>query len=74
MARTKSNIGHVAAAVAKLQQARTELHAIDLRTTRGELRDAIRDARISADEALAQCDAAIQADAAALPHTSRRAS
>ena len=72
--RPKNNVTYVAAALAKLQAARDELQAIDLRTTRGELRDALREGRLATENALEWCEVAIQADAAALAaHSTRRA-
>lgn len=72
--RPKNNITYVASALDKLQAARAALGDIDLRTTRGELRDAIREGRLATENALEWCEAAIQADAATLAaHTHRRA-
>lgn len=66
MARSKNTIINVTAALTKLHTAREDLQDIDLRTTRGDLREAIREARIAADWALLQCEAAIAADARSL--------
>lgn len=69
----KNTVNHVADAIAKLQGAAAALQEIDLRTTRGELRVALRGAREYTAEALAWADAAIQADAGELAQ-GRRAS
>lgn len=72
--RPKNNITYVASALDKLQAARSALGEIDLRTTRGELRDALREGRLATENALEWCEAAIQADAASLAaHAHRRA-
>ncbi len=71
--RPKTTITRVAVALEKLQSVRDELHEIDLRTTRGTLRDEIREARVSVDTALVACSTALQADAESLA-SGRRAS
>lgn len=71
--RTKTTVTRVAVALEKLQAVRDELQGIDLRTTRGTLRDEIREARISVESALTACTTALQADAESLA-SGRRAS
>lgn len=61
--RTKTTAIRVATALEKLQGVRDELQGIDLRTTRGTLRDEIREARSSVELALERCTTALQADA-----------
>lgn len=59
--KAKTRIEHLAEAHERLLQAKTSLAEVDLRTTRGELREAIRDAREATGCALTAAERAIRA-------------
>lgn len=60
--RVKTRIEHLADAHGRLLQTHAALREVDLRTTRGELRAAIRGARDANSAALSFIEAAIKAD------------
>ena len=60
--KVKSRIEHLADAHGQLLKALSSLQHVDLRTTRGELREAIRVARDSGTAALTAVEVAIKAD------------
>lgn len=63
--RTKTRLEHLADAHGRLLQAQAALQQIDLRTTRGELRDEVRYARETNAAALTAVETAIRADSLA---------
>lgn len=60
--KVKTRLTHLAEAHQRLLQAHTSLMAVDLRTTRGELRDALRTSREANEATLSWVQAAIEAD------------
>jgi hypothetical protein len=58
--RPKTRTSHLAEALEHSQKALAALQEVDLRTTRGDLRDAVRDGREIAQALVNQCYGALQ--------------
>ena len=65
--RGKTRVQHLAESLEALQKARNAAGAVDLRTTRGDLRDTVRRLRSQLDEAHATALLALQQDAPVPP-------
>lgn len=70
--RTKTRLEHLADAHGRLLQAQACLSEIDLRTTRGPLRDAVRAARTTTAAALTALETAITHEPPGRPTSRRR--
>lgn len=65
--KVKSRVQHLADAHGRLLQAQASLKEVDLRTTSGELREQVRDARDQVGAALTAVQRAIELDTPAPP-------
>lgn len=64
MARPRSRVQVLADIHQRLQDVYGELHTIDLRSIRGDMRESVREARLCVEDAMTYTGEAIQADAA----------
>ena len=62
MARQKSRTRLLADALDQARRAQQSLYEIDLRTTRGDLRDSLREARVANETAIEYIGAALEQD------------